>query len=338
MKTLILQQPGRFMLDDRPSPSTVPHGHALVRVHRIGVCGTDWHAYRGKQPFFSYPRVLGHELGVVVESVNDTHSDLKSGDLCAVEPYLNCGNCIACRHGKTNCCTYLKVLGVHTDGGMTEKIVIPTNKLHRSNRLTLDQLALVETLGIGCHAVGRAAIEPGEHVLIIGAGPIGLSVIPFVQLAGGRPIVADLSKDRLDAAKTLMKVESILPAGPDLIDRVKEQTQQDLPTVVIDATGHPGSMQSTFDLVAPGGRIVFVGLFQGDVTFNDPNFHRREITLLASRNALATDFQRIIDLIETGRVDTTPWITHRCSLEQFSELMTEWIKPEAKVLKAMIQV
>jgi 2-desacetyl-2-hydroxyethyl bacteriochlorophyllide A dehydrogenase len=338
MKTLVLQQPGQLIITDRPVLTELPRGHALVQVKRVGICGTDWHAYRGKQPFFSYPRVLGHELAVVVESVNDDNSDIKRGDLCAVEPYLNCGTCIACRRGKTNCCTHLKVLGVHTDGGMTEKIVIPTHKLHRSNRLSPEQLALVETLGIGCHAVSRAKIEAGENVLIIGAGPIGLSVIPFVQSAGGRPIVADLSKDRLDAARTLMKVESTLLAGPDLIDRVKEQTDQDLPTVVIDATGHPGSMQSTFDLVAPGGRIVFVGLFQGDVTFNDPNFHRRETTLLASRNALGNDFKRIIDLIETGRVDTTPWITHRCSLEQFPQRINEWIKPESKVLKAMIEV
>lgn len=338
MKALVLKEPGQMVLADYPDPSQIPVGHALVRVHRIGICGTDWHAYRGKQPFFTYPRVLGHELGVVVESVNDDNSDLKSGDLCAVEPYLNCGICIACRQGKTNCCTHLKVLGVHTDGGMTEKIVVPTHKLHRSNRLSLEQLALVETLGIGCHAVSRASIESGENVLIIGAGPIGLSVIPFVQSAGGRPIVADLSQDRLNAAKTLMNVESTLVAGADLIDQVKAHTQGDLPTVIIDATGHPGSMQSTFDLIAAGGRIVFVGLFQGDVTFNDPNFHRREITLMASRNALGTDFKTIIQLIETGRIDTTPWITHRCAFEQFPNMLCEWLKPESGVLKAMIHL
>mgnify|MGYP001149496030 CR=1 FL=1 len=134
-----------------PSPD-IPIGHALVRVKHVGICGTDWHAYRGRQPFFTYPRILGHELGVVVEAVNDPESSLKSGDRCAVEPYLNCGRCVACRRGKTNCCVSLQTLGVHTDGGMREQIVIPVAKLHRSAALSIEQLALVEMLGIGAHA------------------------------------------------------------------------------------------------------------------------------------------------------------------------------------------
>jgi 2-desacetyl-2-hydroxyethyl bacteriochlorophyllide A dehydrogenase len=337
MKTLLLNEPRSFALIDRPLPADVPPGHALVRVARVGICGTDWHAYNGKQPFFNYPRVLGHELGVVVESVNDTSSELKPGDQCSVEPYLNCGNCIACRRGKSNCCASLRVLGVHTDGGMTERIVVPTRKLHRSSKLTLDQLALVETLGIGCHAVSRATVEPGENVLVIGAGPIGLSVVPFVQAAGANVIMADVSDDRLAAARKLLNISTTINASQDLLDQLKAATSNDLPTAVIDATGNPASMASTFDLVAPGGRIVFVGLFQGEVTFNDPNFHRREITLMGSRNALPGDFTKIIQLIEDGKVDTTPWITHRSSIDGFLDVLPDWLKPEAKVLKAMIE-
>src|ERR1043165_2258751 len=176
MKTITLQNPGKFVLHDTPAPETLAPGEALVRVRRVGVCGTDLHAYRGRQPFFTYPRILGHELGVEVLSISG-NDEIKPGDLCCVEPYLNCGKCIACRRGRTNCCATLKTLGVHTDGGMREIIRVPANKLHKSAKVTLDQLAHVETLGIGAHAVDRARLESGEWVLLIGAGPIGLSVL-----------------------------------------------------------------------------------------------------------------------------------------------------------------
>ena len=337
MDTIILQEPGRFEMTRRDPPSSPPPpGHALVRIHTVGICGTDWHAYRGKQPFFTYPRVLGHELGVEVVSVNDPQSDLKPHDKCAVEPYLSCGQCIACRRGKSNCCVNLQVLGVHRDGGMQQWLTIPANKLHRSTKLSLEQLALVETLGIGCHAVARARIEKGENVLILGAGPIGLSAMPFVQADGGNLIVADVAQTRLDFAKKHANVSHTIDATKDVLDQLKQITNNDLPTVVIDATGNAGSMRKTFDLIAPGGKIVFVGLFQGDVTFNDPNFHKREVTLLASRNALPGDFERIIKLVEDGVVDTRPWITHRAAHTQLVDIFPQWLAPDANVLKAMV--
>ncbi len=338
MKTIVLQRPGSFALVDREAHGAIPLGQALARVRRVGICGTDWHAFHGRQPFFNYPRVLGHELGVEVIDVNDLASDLKPGDRCAVEPYLNCGQCIACRNHRGNCCTNMQVFGVHIDGGMTEEILVPTHKLHRSATLTLDQLALVETLGIGCHAVARANVQAGENVLVLGAGPIGLSVIPFVQAAGANVIVADVSDARLQASKDLLQVKATLNASADLIEQLKSTLDGDLPTAVIDATGNPGSMAKTFDLIAHGGRIVFVGLFQGDVTFNDPNFHRREVSLMASRNALPGDFTRIIRLIEDGIIDTTPWITHRAPIDSFLTSLPDWLKPDANVLKAMIEL
>ena len=135
MKTIILQQPGHFAFSTTPEPEALPPGEALVRVHRVGICGTDMHAYSGRQPFFSYPRILGHELGVEIVEIGENEAGLQAGDRCAVEPYLNCRQCIACRRGKTNCCVDLKVLGVHTDGGMREYITVPVEKLHRSDRL-----------------------------------------------------------------------------------------------------------------------------------------------------------------------------------------------------------
>lgn len=311
-----------------------------MRVHRVGVCGTDIHAFNGKQPFFSYPRILGHELGVEVLAVGAGVTNVKPGDRCAVEPYLNCGKCIACRRGKPNCCTDLKVLGVHTDGGHRERIVVPAVKLHPSATLSFDQLALVETLGIGAHAVDRASLDAGETVAVIGAGPIGLSVIQFALAADAKVIVIDVNEARLAFCRDRLGVHGLIDArgGADVVAKLKELGGGDLPTAVFDATGNAKSMAAAFEYPAHGGKLVFVGLFPGDVTFNDPNFHRRELTLYASRNARPDDFGRILRLIESGKVDTTPWITHRAPLADVPALFESWTKPETGVLKAMIEL
>ncbi|HVX91082.1 MAG TPA: zinc-binding alcohol dehydrogenase family protein [Candidatus Paceibacterota bacterium] len=337
MLQIVLEKPGQFAATEGAPPTLAP-GEALVRVHRIGVCGTDLHAFAGRQPFFSYPRILGHELGVeVVDPGSDPHG-LAAGDRCSVEPYINCGHCIACRRGKPNCCANLKVLGVHADGGMRPLFAVPARKLHRSAKLDYEQLALVETLGIGAHAVERAAIGRDDFVLVIGAGPIGLSVIQFALVSGATLAVMDVSEPRLGFCRDRIGVKHTVLAGAEAADRLKAIGGGDLPTVVIDATGNAKSMAGTFELAAAGGRIVFVGLFQGDVTFNDPNFHRRELTLCASRNALPETFREIIRLIEAGRVNTAPWITHRFTLAETPAVFPEKIAGNPAVLKAMIEV
>ena len=337
MLTIVLEQPGRFAVADRPDLAAAP-GTALVRVHRIGVCGTDLHAFAGKQPFFTYPRVLGHELGVEVLDPGDEPNALRAGDRCSVEPYLNCGRCIACRRGKPNCCTTLQVLGVHTDGGMVPLLRVPARKLHASAKLDYDQLALVETLGIGAHAVERAAPTKDDFVLVIGAGPIGLSVIQFAKVSGATLAVMDVSDTRLEFCRKQLGVAHTLKPGPGAADELRRLGGGDLPTCVIDATGNPQSMMGCFDLPAHGGRIVFVGLFQGEVTFNDPNFHRRELTVMGSRNALPGTFREVIRLVESGAVDTRPWITHRLQLAEVPTVFPKDIAGNPTLLKAMIEV
>ena len=335
MLQIVLEKPGHFITTDGPEPTLAP-GDALVRVRRIGVCGTDLGAFAGKQPFFNYPRILGHELGVeVLDPGSDPHG-LKCGDRCSPEPYLNCGHCIACRRGKPNCCTSLNVLGVHSDGGMRPLLAVPARKLHRSTKLDFEQLALVETLAIGAHAVERAEIKPDDFVLVIGAGPIGLSVIQFALISGAKLAVMDVAESRLAFCRDMVGVKHTLTPAESPA-RLKEIGDGDLPTIVIDATGSAKSMAGTFDLVAQGGRIVFVGLFQGDVTFSDPNFHRREITVCASRNAVPQTFRDIIALIESGRIDTKPWITHRFALADTPKRFPE-IASDPTTLKAMIEV
>jgi 2-desacetyl-2-hydroxyethyl bacteriochlorophyllide A dehydrogenase len=338
MLTISLEAPGKFVaLPDTPAPE-VPAGHALVRVHRIGICGTDLHAYRGRQPFFNYPRILGHELGVEVVEPGDPAAGLARGDRCSVEPYLNCGRCVACRRGKPNCCTQLKVLGVHTDGGMRPLIAVPAHKLHRSAVLSYDQLALVETLGIGAHAVERAEPASGEYVLVIGAGPIGLSVVQFAQAAGARVAVMDTSARRLEFCRRQLGIELLVDAAaPDAEARILELGGGEGPTIVFDATGNAASMTAAFKRPAAGGKLVFVGLVQGDLTFNDPEFHRRELTVFASRNARPETFRAIIAAIEAGRIDTSPWITHRLTLADVPATF-ESVAADPTLLKAMVSV
>lgn len=339
MKTILLEEPGKLTFTATDAPDAPLAGEALVCVHRIGVCGTDIHAFGGKQPFFSYPRILGHELGVEVVAVGEGVTNVKPGDRCSVEPYINCQKCIACRRGKPNCCTDIRVLGVHADGGMREEFVMPARKLHPSAILPYDQLALVETLGIGAHAVERARVEKDEFVLVIGAGPIGLAAMQFAVEKGAQVIVLDINDARIAFCQQQLGVPyAINGAKEDVLEALKRITNGDLPTVVFDATGNPKSMMGSFEFPAHGGRLVFIGLFQGDVTFNDPNFHRRELTLMGSRNAQPEDFSRIIRLIEAGRIDTTPWITHRASFEDAVKEFPAWTDPKTGVIKAMIEV
>jgi len=329
MQQIVLEQPGRFVRRDNAEEPRQGAGEALVRIHRIGVCGTDLHAFAGRQPFFSYPRVLGHELGVEVVDPGNAPGDLVKGDRCAVEPYLNCGRCLACHRGRPNCCAELRVLGVHVDGGMQPVLAVPAAKLHRSTVLDFDQLALVETLGIGAHAVERAEPTADDFILVIGAGPIGLSVVPFALETGARVAVLDLSAERLAFCRRLHPTVAVLTEPANLA--------ADPPAIVIDATGNPGSMNRTFDLPAHGGRIVFVGLHQGEVVFSDSNFHRRELTLLASRNAPPHTFGAIIRLIETGRIDPRNWITHRLPLSKVPQRFPG-LAGSPGLLKAMITV
>ena len=337
MKTILLDSPGRLLLSDSKPPGKMPPGEALVRVRRVGVCGTDMHAFRGRQPFFTYPRILGHELGVEVLEVGENPHGIRSGDRCAVEPYLNCGRCIACRAGKTNCCESLQVLGVHVDGGMRELITVPVDKLHRSESLSLDQLALVETLGIGAHAVERAALKEGESVLVIGAGPIGLAVTQFALIAGARVTLSDVNEERLRFAENAYGIRTIALRDADTLEEIRGVNGGELPTAVFDATGNAESMQSSFRYAAHGGRIVFVGLVLSDITFYDPDFHRKELTLLATRNSTAETFRQIIALMEAGRIDSAPWITHRAPVEAAAERFPTWLEPDSGVIKAMIE-
>lgn len=341
MKALQLEQPQSWKRIDIAEPAAPGPGEALLRVQRIGICGTDISGYLGKMPFFSYPRIPGHELGVEVLAVGAGVTNIKPGDRCSVEPYLNCGHCYTCRRGHTNCCETNKTLGVMCDGGMTERIILPARKLHPSAKLSFDQLALVETLAIGCHAVNRGRPTADEHVLVIGAGPIGLSAIEFAKLAAKKTIVIDMNEQRLAFVREKMGVpDTILTKGDGAeLKRLAELTNGQLADVVIDATGSNKSMAQALNYCAFKGRLVYVGITQSEISVpHAPALHRRELDILASRNALPGDFTRIIKLIEDGRIDTRPWITHHAPFDGMIDVFDGWTKPETGVIKAMVEV
>lgn len=338
MKALRLEEPRRWQAIETAEPPGPGPGEALVRVHRVGICGTDIGGYLGKMPFFSYPRIPGHELGVEVLDVGPDVANVRPGDRCAVEPYINCQACHACKRGKTNCCEKHQTLGVHCDGGLRPRFLVPARKLHVSRSLAFEQLALVETLAIGCHAVDRGGLEAIDSCLIVGAGPIGLATLEFARLTGARVIMLDVNERRLAFCRERMGIEHTLMPSDRLEDALRDLTDGHLPDVVIDATGNHVSMSQSFGLIAHGGRLVFVGITTEEVRFRHPVFHRPEGTLLCSRNAPSGDFRRIIDLIEAGRIDTGPWITHRTSLDDLPGAFPDLIRPESGTIKAVVEI
>jgi 2-desacetyl-2-hydroxyethyl bacteriochlorophyllide A dehydrogenase len=337
VRAIVCEQIDQLRLVEQEEP-ILQTGTAIVRIRRIGICGTDLHAYKGNQPFFTYPRVLGHELAGIVEQIDDPQSTIRVGDQVSIIPYLHCGKCIACRHGKTNCCTDMLVLGVHIDGGMRELMVVPTTHMLVTNELTLDQSAVLEPLSIGAHAVRRAELRSGETVLVIGSGPIGLGVMAFAKHRGARVIAMDIQEDRLAFCRQWAKVDETVNAMQGDAAKIAELTNGDYPTVVFDATGNARSMSDAFNLVAHGGKLVYVGLVKAELSFNDPEFHKREMTLMGSRNATIEDFAAVQEAVRSGVIDVTSFITHRVPFGEMINHFDSWLKRESKVIKAIVEL
>jgi hypothetical protein len=339
MKAIRLNAPGKWeTLEIEQPKNNLQAGEVLLKVKKIGVCGTDLHAFKGKQPFFNYPKILGHELAVEVIATAADVTKVSKGDRCAVEPYYNPIIGQAVRRGKTNCGEHLQVLGVHVDGGMQEYFVYPAKFLHSTNSISDDQLAMIEPLAIGCHAVDRAQIKSTDIVLVIGTGPIGLGTIQFAQLTGARVIAMDIDDVKLKKCKEITKVQDTVNALENVEAQLSEVLNGDLPTIVLDATGNPKSMMNTFNYTAAGGTIVFIGLFMGDIVFNDPNFHKKELTLKASRAAMSEDFGRVIRLIEAGKIDAIPYITHRIPFDKVTTEFEKLYNCGGALIKAVIEL
>lgn len=335
MLTVTCESPGTLMAHDRPRPERRA-GEVLLRVRRVGVCGTDLHIYTGNQPYLSYPRVMGHELSGVVEEA-DADSGLAAGDAVYVMPYLSCGRCIACRQGKTNCCTALQVLGVHRDGAFTEVLSLPAGFVHKAEGIGLDEAAMLEFLAIGAHAVRRGQVGAGERVLVAGAGPIGLAAMLFARLRGARVVALDSRSDRLDFALATLGVEAAVTVGDGDEAELARCSGGEFFDVVFDATGNPKAMERGFRFIAHGGRYVLVSIVQGQIAFSDPEFHKREATLLASRNATTEDFETVLAAMRAGQVPTAALATHRMTLADVPARFARLLDPAEGVIKAIVE-
>lgn len=338
MKCIVCEEPNRLELKEAPVPIPGP-GEALIRIRRIGICGTDLHAYTGNQPYFVYPRILGHELAAEIAQIGRNEYGLAAGDTVCVIPYVHCGTCIACRNGKTNCCTRMSVIGVHQDGGMREFMTVPVRHLIKTNGLTLEQAAIVECFSIGAHSIRVAAIRPGDFVMVIGAGPIGLGTMKFAKLAGARVIAMDLNESRLQFCQSWANADYIINVNHhDPLTEVERMTGGDFPIAVLDATGNVKSMEQALNYVAHSGKLVYVGLVKSDITFHDPDFHKREMAIMGSRNALREDFLEVIEQIRNGSIDTGSFITHRASFTEMIGQYETWLRPETGVIKAVVEL
>jgi len=334
VKAVVCAAPGRLELVERPLPDPAP-GLVAVDIGAIGVCGTDFHIFEGTHPYLDYPRVMGHELsGVVVGGAES--AALGPGTAVVINPYLSCGVCVACRKGKRNCCTTLKVLGVPIDGGMCERIVVPEVNLYPAGDLSLRDAAMVEFLAVGAHAVHRADMAPGDRVLVVGAGPIGVGTALFARLAGGDVTLVDVSARRLDYVAAHMGFGQAIVAGPGLVAEMQRLTDGEFYDVVFDATGNARAMEAAFGYVAHGGTLVLVGVLKTDITFSDPELHKREMTVRATRNATRIDFDRVIAAITAGQIPMDALNTHRDALIALPKAMPAWLASSEPPLKAIV--
>ncbi|MBE7173595.1 MAG: zinc-binding alcohol dehydrogenase family protein [Williamsia sp.] len=336
MKALYCTTPGEFEYKETPMPQPA-EGTTLLKIKRIGICGTDLHAFEGTQPFFQYPRILGHELAAEIAFTKA--AGFAQGDTVTFIPYFNCGHCIACRMGKPNCCVNMQVCGVHVDGGMQEYLSVPDHSLIHGEGLSFNELALVEPLAIGAHGIRRADVLPDEFVLVVGAGPIGLGTMEFARIAGAQVIAMDINGGRLDFCRNKLGVHhTVNPGTEPALEKLQDITNGDMPTVVIDCTGNLAAINGAFGYLGHGGRYVLIGLQKGAISFNHPEFHKRESTLMSSRNAIRADFEHVISSMKRGWVNPTNYITHEVSFDSVKGSFSSWLDPANGVIKAMVEM
>ncbi|WP_313824771.1 zinc-binding alcohol dehydrogenase family protein [Leclercia sp.] len=328
MNTLVCQEPKklRWIQRDVPAPRD---NEALIKIKTVGICGTDIHAWGGNQPFFNYPRVLGHEICGDVVALGKNIQTLNIGQQVAVIPYVACQQCPACQSGKTNCCEAISVIGVHQDGGFSEYLSVPVSNLLPADGINPEAAALIEPFAISAHAVRRAAIQPGDCLLVVGAAAIA-------HAEGANVIVADTSPARREHVQACLGVPTLDPSAADFTDQLRAQCGGPLAQKVIDATGNPQAMNNAVNLIRHGGSIVFVGLHKGDLQFSDPEFHKKETTIMGSRNATGEDFANVGRLMAEGKLSAEMMLTHRYAFRELAEVYEAEVINNRGLIKGVI--
>jgi hypothetical protein len=333
MKYIVCEEPNKFTLKEKEIP-TRENNQALIKVHRVGICGTDLHAYAGNQAFFTYPRILGHELAAEILEIGENPQNLKVGDKVIVMPYVSCGTCLACRQGKTNCCSNIRVLGVHADGGMQEQFAVRTDLLIPANHLSYEEMAIVEPLAIGAHAIRRANVLKGETIVVVGCGPIGIGLMKLAQIKGAEVIALDVDEARLEFVKNEIGLKHVVKVSETAVEEISKITHSDMATAVFDCTGNKRALEGGITYMSHGGRYVLVGLSKGELVFSHPAIHAKESTIMCSRNATLEDFDFVVQNLD--KFPTKAFVTHQVNFTEMIENFDSWLDPKTKVIKAMV--
>lgn len=337
MKAIEITEPGSVRVVDCPDP-TAADGEVLVRVETVGYCGTDLSTFRGANPLVTYPRVPGHEVAARVVECGPGAGDFKPDELVLVFPYTECGRCAACQSGRPNCCQNNQTLGVQRDGALAEYAVLPQAKLIRAEGLSTRELALVEPLTVGAHAVARGGAQAGETVAVFGCGAIGLGVVAAAAARGADVIAIDLDDRKLEIAKACGAARCVNSAREDLAKTLRDATDGHGPALVVEAVGLPQTFRAAVELVAFAGRVVYVGYAKQPVDYETKWFVLKELDIRGSRNALATDFETVIQMLRDGRVPTDQIVTHETDLENAPAALAQWSEEPGPVTKVHVRL
>lgn len=336
MKAIKLTKPWNISVVDIPIP--VPQkGEALIKIIAAGICGSDIGALRGTNGLVTYPRVIGHELaGEVISIPKDNKNNIKPGDRVVIDPYIYCGHCYPCSIGRTNCCTNLKVLGVHVDGGMTEYFTHPANLLVKiPEGMNYIQAAMAEPLTISLHGIHRGDLKAGEFCAIIGAGPIGLMAGMIAQAYGAHAILIDLVKERLDFAKSLGIEHTINPKNEDSIEKIRTITHGTMAQQVMECSGSNDAIRTTLDFVSNAGRITFTGWPKKETSLPTDIITKKEIDIRGARTS-AGEFEEALMLIKTNKIDIKKILTKTVKSENATETIIDIEKNPGNYMKVVV--
>ncbi|XHR26859.1 MAG: zinc-binding alcohol dehydrogenase family protein [Chthoniobacteraceae bacterium] len=334
MKTCFIESAGKIGYGEAASPRVGPED-VLLKVKRVGYCGSDLNTYRGLNPLVGYPRIPGHELTAeIVETGKAVPATLRSGLLATVLPYTACGRCSACLAGRSNACRNNQTLGVQRDGALAEFISVPYDKVILSPKLSELELALVEPLSVGFHAVGRGQVTKADTVLVFGCGMIGLGAIASAGLeCGARVIAVDIDDAKLELARQCGAAHTVNSRRENLETEVAEMTGGEGVNVVIEAVGLPQTYTQAVSVVAFAGRIVYIGYAKASVAYETKYFVMKELDIRGSRNATKQDFERVVAVLESGRYPSERTVTHTVPFAQAGEALEAWSRNPAAVTK-----
>jgi L-galactonate 5-dehydrogenase len=337
MRAFVIDTPGETSLLDVSEPA-IGERDVLLRVRTVGFCGTDLSTFRGANPLVSYPRIPGHELGCTIEAMGAAvPAEYRVGQNVLVHPYQNCGRCSACQQGRPNACRDNQTLGVQRDGGMTELLAVPFDQLYTSERLSLREMALVEPLTIGYHAVMRGRVSAGDTVGVFGCGAIGIGVIAAAAGKGATVIAIDVADEKLALAQKVGAQHVVNSTRDELHGALQQLTDREGPRVMIEAVGLPATFRAAVEEVAFAGRVVYIGYSKKPVEYDTRHFVQRELDVLGSRNALADDFRAVIAYLESGLLPIDEVITKTVSLDDAGRALADWDANPGAVCKIHVQ-